>query len=56
MLSVTLVAVGEVREEFRVGVYALSHYTPTAKGILQLYTGPYYGCLLPCSINWLVNI
>jgi len=33
MLSVTLVAVGEVKEEFTVGVYAMGHYMPSAKGI-----------------------
>jgi len=33
LLSVTLVAVGEVREEFTVGVYAVDHYTPSATGI-----------------------
>ena len=32
MLSVTLVVVGEVREEFVVGVYATSHYIPSARG------------------------
>ena len=38
LLSVTLVAVGEVREEFRVGVYAVSHYMPSAKGMEQHFT------------------
>ena len=32
LLSVTLVVVGEVREEFTVGVYAVGHYIPSAKG------------------------
>jgi len=33
LLSVTLVVVGDVREEFTVGVYAVGHYTPSARGI-----------------------
>ena len=37
MLSVTLLVVGEVREEFVVGVYAVGHYIPSARGIGQIF-------------------
>jgi len=32
LLSVTLVVVGEVREEFTIGVYAVNYYVPLARG------------------------
>jgi len=32
LLSATLVVVGEVREEFTIGVYAVNHYVPLARG------------------------
>ena len=40
MLSVTLEVMGEVREEFVVGVYATSHNRPSArgKGELQVHS------------------
>ena len=37
MLSVTLVVVGEVKKEFRVGVYAVGHYIPSARGTGQIF-------------------
>jgi len=35
---VTLVVVGEVREKFTVGVYAVAHYIPSARGKEQFYS------------------